>query len=135
MSPPRPGEKLQAVPLGALDVAAIGRYARASGDDNPVHVDPAAARAIGLSDQIAHGMLVMGRLSRLALGWRSDAILEAFECRFTRPVPAGSALTGDGRVAKVDALAEGHRVILRLLARDADGAIAAMGEATLRLPG
>jgi hypothetical protein len=42
---------------------------------------------------------------------------------------------GDGRVAKVDALPDGHRVILRLLARDADGAIAAMGEATLRLPG
>lgn len=134
MSPPRPGEKLPAVSLGALDVEAIGRYARASGDDNPVHLDPAAARAIGLSDQIAHGMLVMGRLSRLALGWRADAVLEALECRFTRPVPAGSALTGDGRVAKVDALADGHRVILRLLARDADGAIAAMGEATLRLP-
>ncbi len=135
MSPPRPGEKLPAVPLGPLDAAAIERYARASGDDNPVHLDPATARAIGLSDQIAHGMLVMGRLSRLALGWRADAVLESFECRFTRPVPAGSALTGDGRVAKVDALNDGHRVILRLLARDADGAIAAMGEATLRLPG
>jgi acyl dehydratase len=135
MSAPRPGEKLPAMPLGPLDVDAIGRYARASGDHNPVHLDPAAARAIGLSDQIAHGMLVMGRLSGLALGWRADAVLEAFECRFTRPVPAGSALTGDGRVAKVDALPDGHRVILRLLARDADGAIAAMGEATLRLPG
>ncbi|MBM3619859.1 MAG: dehydratase [Alphaproteobacteria bacterium] len=135
MNPPRPGEKLAAVPIGPLDGAAIERYARASGDDNPVHLDPAAAGAIGLPDRIAHGMLVMGRLSRLALGWRSDAVLEAFECRFTRPVPAGAALTGDGRVAKVDALADGHRVILRLLARDADGAIAAMGEATLRLPG
>ena len=36
-----------------VDVDAIGRYARASGDDNPVHLDPAAARAIGLTDQIA----------------------------------------------------------------------------------
>lgn len=135
MSPPRPGEKLPAIPLGPIDVAAIQRYARASGDDNPVHLDPAAARAIGLSDQIAHGMLVMGRLSRVALDWRADAVLEALECRFTRPVPAGSALIGDGRVAKVDALADGHRIILRLLARDPAGAIAAMGEATLRLPG
>ena len=134
MNPPRPGEKLPAVPLGPLGSAVIADYARASGDDNPVHLDAAAARAIGLPDQVVHGMLVMGRLSRLALGWRADAVLEAFECRFTRPVPAGSALTGDGRVAKVDALAEGHRVILRLLARDADGAIAAMGEATLLLP-
>lgn len=135
MSAPRPGERLPSIPLGSLDAAAIARYARVSGDDNPVHLDAAAARAIGLSDQIAHGMLVMGYLSSLALGWRAGAVLEAFECRFTRPVPAGSALTGDGRVAKVDALADGHRVVLRLLARDADGAIAAMGEATLRLPG
>ena len=134
MSPPRPGEKLPAMPLGPLDSAAIAHYARVSGDDNPVHLDAAAARAIGLSDQIAHGMLVMGRLSRLALEWRAGAVLEAFECRFTRPVPAGSTLSGDGRVAKVDALPDGHRVILRLLARDAAGAIAAMGEATLRLP-
>ncbi|MBV9834372.1 MAG: MaoC family dehydratase [Alphaproteobacteria bacterium] len=131
MSPPRPGEKLPSIPLGTFDAAAIARYAQASGDVNPVHLDAAAARAIGLSDQIAHGMLVMGRLSRLALEWRAGAVLEAFECRFTRPVPAGSTLSGEGRVAKVD----GGRVILRLLARDDAGAIAVMGEATLRLPG
>ena len=131
MSPPRPGEKLPSIPLGTFDAATIARYAQASGDVNPVHLDAAAARAIGLSDQIAHGMLVMGRLSRLALEWRAGAVLEAFECRFTRPVPAGSTLSGEGRVAKVD----GGRVILRLLARDDAGAIAVMGEATLRLPG
>jgi acyl dehydratase len=133
MSEPRPGEKLPSMPLGPLDAAAIARYAQASGDDNPVHLDAAAARAIGLSDQIAHGMLVMGRLSRLALEWRAAAVLESFECRFVRPVPAGSVLNGEGRVAKVDVLPDGRRVILRLLARDATGAIAAMGEATLRL--
>ena len=135
MTAPRPGEKLAPCPLGLLDAAAIRRYARASGDDNPVHLDAAAARAIGLPDQVAHGMLVMGRLSRLATDWRTDAVLETLECRFTRPVPAGSALIGEGRVAKVDALSEGHRVILRLLARDAGGAIAAMGEATLLVRG
>lgn len=135
MTAPRLGERLPPAPLGPLDVAAITGYARASGDNNPVHLDTAAARAIGLPDQVAHGMLVMGRLSRIALDWRADAVLEALECRFTRPVPAGSVLTGDGRVAKVETLPGGQRVILRLLARDADGAIAAMGEATLILPG
>lgn len=133
MTPPQAGEKLPPVALGPLDAAAIARYARASGDHNPVHLDATAAQAIGLPDQVAHGMLVMGYLSRLASDWRDDAVLEAFECRFTRPVPTGSALTGEGRVAKVDALPDGHRVILRLLARDGGGAIAVMGEATLRL--
>jgi acyl dehydratase len=121
--------------LGPFDVAAIARYAQVSGDDNPVHLDATAARTIGLPDQVAHGMLMMGRLSRLALAWRAGAVLEAFDCRFTRPVPAGSALSGEGRVARVDAVNNGHRVILRLLARDAGGVIAVIGEATLRLPG
>ena len=133
MSAPRSGERLPSRPLGPLDGAAIARYARASGDDNPVHLDAAAAQAIGLVDRVAHGMLAMGYLSRIALEWRADATLEALECRFTRPVPIGSALSGEGRVAKVDDLPDGWRVILRLLARDGDGAIAAMGEATLRI--
>jgi len=133
MSAPRAGERLPSVPLGSLDADAVAGYARASGDDNPVHLDAAAAEAIGLPGPVAHGMLVMGRLSRLVLQWRADAVLEALECRFTRPVPIGAALSGEGRVAKVEEIAGGRRVVLRLLARDGEGTIAAMGEATLRL--
>jgi acyl dehydratase len=135
MNAPRPGERLPPRALGPLNAEAIARYARTSGDDNAVHMDAAAARAIGLSDRVAHGMLVMGYLSHIALQWRADATLEGLECRFTRPVPVGSALTGEGRIAKVDDLSPGWRVILRLLARDGDGAIAAIGEATLSIRG
>ena len=41
----------------------IERYAALTGDDNPVHVDKAFAREIGLSSPVAHGMLTAGYVS------------------------------------------------------------------------
>ncbi|MFC7364232.1 MULTISPECIES: MaoC family dehydratase [Bhargavaea] len=35
-------------------------YGHASGDLNPIHMDPEAARAHGYRDRIAHGLLMMG---------------------------------------------------------------------------
>ena len=37
----------------------IDAYAEVSGDHNPIHIDPDAARAVGLDGTIAHGMLNM----------------------------------------------------------------------------
>ncbi len=37
----------------------IAAYARASGDMNPIHLDEAFARSVGLPGVIAHGMLQM----------------------------------------------------------------------------
>lgn len=43
-----------------VDRALLLDYAAASGDQNPIHQDAAAARAAGLEDVIAHGMWTMG---------------------------------------------------------------------------
>lgn len=40
------------------------RYAGASGDFNPIHIDPEFARQVGLPDAILHGLYVMGLVSR-----------------------------------------------------------------------
>jgi MaoC like domain len=40
-----------------FDVAAIAKWARVSGDYNPIHFDIARARAAGADDLIVHGML------------------------------------------------------------------------------
>jgi acyl dehydratase len=49
--------------------AQIDAYADASGDHNPIHVNPEAARAVGLPGTIAHGMLSMGFLGQLLTNW------------------------------------------------------------------
>src|SRR4051812_25232997 len=42
-------------------------YADASGDDNPIHLDDRAARALGLPGAIAHGFWTMTQLARVAV--------------------------------------------------------------------
>jgi acyl dehydratase len=42
------------------------RYAGASGDFNPIHVDPEFARSVGLPDAILHGLYMMGLVARAA---------------------------------------------------------------------
>jgi acyl dehydratase len=40
------------------------RYAGASGDFNPIHIDPEFAKAVGLPDTILHGLYMMGLVAR-----------------------------------------------------------------------
>ena len=47
----------------------INAYADVSGDHNPIHIDPDAARAVGLDGTIAHGMLSMAFLGQLLTDW------------------------------------------------------------------
>lgn len=58
--------------------AQINAYADASGDHNPIHVDPAVARSVGLDGTIAHGMLSMAFLGELVTDWLA-----------ARPAPGG----------------------------------------------
>jgi acyl dehydratase len=50
------------VTFSADDVA---RFAEVTGDRNPIHVDLAAAQAAGFRERIAHGVLVLGEVSRI----------------------------------------------------------------------
>ncbi|QCU78072.1 hypothetical protein E7744_07655 [Citricoccus sp. SGAir0253] len=61
--PARPG--FEAPPLTArwrLPAATGRRYAALSGDYNPIHLNPLAARALGQPGMIAHGMYLAGRM-------------------------------------------------------------------------
>jgi acyl dehydratase len=42
------------------------RYAGASGDFNPIHIDPDFAKAVGLPNTILHGLYMMGLAARAA---------------------------------------------------------------------
>jgi acyl dehydratase len=62
-------------------------YAGASGDFNPIHWNETFAKAVGLPDVIAHGMLTMATAGRVVTDWVGDpgAVIE-YGVRFTRPV-------------------------------------------------
>jgi acyl dehydratase len=64
------------------------RYAKASGDNNPIHVDPVFAKNVGFKDVILQGLCTMALASRgLPKG------LERLSVRFAKPVYPGDPLT------------------------------------------
>jgi acyl dehydratase len=72
--PPRPpAETPEEQRIGPLikhvTQAQVDAYADASGDHNPIHINPEAARAVGLEGTIAHGMLSMAFLGQLVTDW------------------------------------------------------------------
>ena len=73
----------------------IARYADASGDHNPIHVDEAFARSTPFKGTIAHGMLVlaaMGEMMAAAFGerWLARGKLRV---RFRAPARPNDELT------------------------------------------
>ncbi len=73
-----------AVPLQRVNLV---MYAGASGDFNPIHWNERFAKAVGLPDVIAHGMLTMASAGRIVTDWVGDpgAVVE-YGVRMTRPV-------------------------------------------------
>ena len=84
----------------------ISAYAEASGDANPIHVDPDFARMVGLPGTIAHGLLEMAILAEGVASWAGDyGSLQSLGCRFSKPLLPGETLTCTGRVTDVDTAA------------------------------
>src|ERR1700760_4485192 len=63
------------------------RYAGASGDFNVIHWNERIAKAVGLPDVIAHGMLTMALAGRFLTEWAGDpAAVTEYGVRFSAPV-------------------------------------------------
>ena len=60
-----------------VSVEQIRRYAQASGDHNPIHLDQAFARSAGLPGVIAHGMLTMAFVDQMVTEKLPNDVLKA----------------------------------------------------------
>ena len=114
------------------------RYAGASGDDNVIHWNERVARAVGLPDVIAHGMLTMALAGRVVTDWAGDPgrVLD-YQVRFSKPVvvpddDAGAALVVRGHVeSKRD---DNRTVVVSLEARVGEEKVLTGARAVVRLP-
>jgi 3-hydroxybutyryl-CoA dehydratase len=89
--------------------AQIDAYAGASGDHNPVHVDPAFAAATPFGGTIAHGMLVLAFIGEAMMAEAGDAWLHSgtLKARFKAPTRPGDAVTVSAtRTKSADGVAE-----------------------------
>ncbi|HEX3263718.1 MAG TPA: MaoC/PaaZ C-terminal domain-containing protein [Solirubrobacterales bacterium] len=98
------------------------RYAGASGDFNPIHIDPEFAKAVGLPGNILHGLYSMAQVARAhteaAGGPRSLRRLYVQFRGMGMPeqeivVTATVTEAGDGRVVTETKAAQGESRIIR----------------------
>ena len=91
-----------------LDRAMLKAYADASGDQNPIHQSEEFAKAVGLPNVIAHGMLTMALVGKFVTQWAGGSEhVKEFSGRFMKPVIVPAAqkveLTVSGHVVAVEA--------------------------------
>ena len=71
----------------ALQRSTLVQYAGASGDFNIIHWNERVAKAVGLPNVIAHGMLTMATAGRVVTDWVGDpGQVLSYGVRFSRPV-------------------------------------------------
>jgi acyl dehydratase len=123
------GQPMNTIRTPQLTADVVATFARASGDDNPLHRNLDAARAAGLESVPVHGMLSMAYLARLATATRPQEQLASLTVRFVAPTPLGSSPTF---TAMTDAAPPNRQDGVALVGRLEDGTITVRGTANYR---
>jgi acyl dehydratase len=98
VAPPQPAPLPNAAPDATREIATLPQQAliyRLSGDFNPLHADPAAARKAGFDRPILHGLCTMGFATRMLLDEFAPGepeLLESLFVRFSKPVLPGETI-------------------------------------------
>ena len=93
-------------------------YAAASGDFNPIHIDPDAGRAAGLGGSILQGLCTMGWAVEGFVNYLGDpGKVSKVKVRFSRPVMIEDTITIVGKVTAI----EGDTLTAELSAKNQKG--------------
>lgn len=101
---------------------------RLTGDRNPLHAEPARARAVGFERPIMHGLCTFGIACRAVLKTICDydfALIQQFDARFSAPVLPGDTIT-------TDMWQDGNVVSFTCSVRDRDAEVLRNGKCVLR---
>jgi acyl dehydratase len=82
-------KQLKVKPIEPIELV---QYSGVSGDFNPIHTIPEAAQKSGHPQPIAHGMYVMGLVSKALEEWYPEGKLAKFQVRFLSPTYSGEEL-------------------------------------------
>lgn len=111
----------------------IVKYAGASGDFNPIHVDETFATDAGHPSVFAHGMLTAGVAAELVADWFGLDRVESYSVRFTSRVWPGDTITATGEIVAVDSDEDGLLVEAELAVTNQDGEEVLTGSATAKI--
>jgi acyl dehydratase len=131
------GQALSPLVKPPITLEQLRRYAEASSDHNPIHVDEEAARRVGLDSVIAHGMLSMaflGQFASLQIAGIADAELAQLKVRFVNMVRLDDTLTCLGVVKAHTSNGEHDVITLECWAQNQKGDKVTTGEAVVFVP-
>ncbi len=105
------------------------RYAGASGDFNPIHIDPELAKQVGLPGNILHGLYGMAQVARanVAAAGGDPRSLRRLEVQFRGMGMPEQEITVSGTVREAD----GGRVVVDTVAEQGGNQIIRNAEAEL----
>jgi acyl dehydratase len=107
------------------------RYAGASGDFNPIHIDDEFAKAVGLPRNILHGLYSMGLVARAntALAGGDPRALKRLSVQFRGMGMPEQEIVVSGTVKSAD----GNRVVVDTVAAQGETEIIKNAEAEIEL--
>ena len=107
------------------------RYAGASGDFNPIHIDPEYAKQVGLPGNILHGLWMMAQVARAnaALAGGDPTALKRLSVQFRGLGIPEQEIVVSGEVKEVN----GHRVTTECVAKQGDKRVIRNAEAEVEL--
>jgi acyl dehydratase len=107
------------------------RYAGASGDFNPIHIDPEFAKAVGLPNTILHGLYMMGLVARAnaAVAGGDPRALKRLSVQFRGMGAPETEIVVSGTVKSVD----GDTVIIDTVAAQGENQTIRNAEAEVRI--
>jgi len=111
----------------------IDRYAEASGDFNPIHVDQDFASGSHFGGTVAHGMMVAASISEMMTATFGTDWLRSgkLKLRFRAPVLPGDTVTAFGAVTRVRQLDGATEVACSVGVRRQNDESAITGDATV----
>jgi acyl dehydratase len=129
----RVGDEIPAMAKSPVDRVQLARYAGATGDFNPLHVDEAYAKSLGMPSVYAPSPLGQGFLGQLITDWARGAQIKRFTTKFIRLIWPGDTLVCKGRVSDRHGEAGRYHIELDVWAENQKGELVLKGTATLQV--
>ncbi len=96
------GYEIPETNIGPFNQNDLVKYAKASGDFNPIHLDKEFGKTIGLDNVIVHGMLIMAHLGKSIANSNSISFLKHFSVQFCSITKLEERLICKGEVSKIE---------------------------------
>jgi acyl dehydratase len=128
------GDQLPEHVQGPITRTTLALFAGASNDYVPLHIDSDYAKAAGMEDVFAHGMLSMAYLAQSLTRWAPQDRLRRWSTRFTAITPLHATIHCRGEVVEIFEEAGERLTRLKIGAWTDAGLQTLDGEAVVAIP-